>query len=71
MLVGTNLCVQVVFLWEETGVLGENPPAWPGDNLTFSHDDAEYKTQVAAVWDERFTIVPARQTCYSNVSFDM
>jgi len=26
MLVGTDGCVQMVFMWEETGVPGENPP---------------------------------------------
>ena len=27
MLVGTDVCVLVVFMWEETGVPGGNPPA--------------------------------------------
>jgi len=26
MLVGTDVCVPVVFVWEETGVPGGNPP---------------------------------------------
>jgi len=26
MLIGTDVCVLVVFVWEETGVLGGNPP---------------------------------------------
>ena len=26
MLVGTDVCVQMVFVWEETGVPGGNPP---------------------------------------------
>jgi len=26
MLVGTDVCIPVVFVWEETGVPGGNPP---------------------------------------------
>jgi len=26
MLVGTDVCVRMVFVWEEIGVLGGNPP---------------------------------------------
>ena len=31
MLVGTDVCVRMVFVWEVTGVPGGNPPAWLGD----------------------------------------
>ena len=34
MLIGTDVCVLVVFVWEETGVLGGNPPVWLGDHMT-------------------------------------
>ena len=37
MLVGTDVCVRMVFVWEETGVLGGNPPVWLGDHMTISH----------------------------------
>ena len=40
MLVGTDVCVPVVFVWEETGVPGRNPPVWLGDHMNFSHADA-------------------------------
>ena len=40
MLVGTDVCIPVVFVWEETGVPGRNPPAWLGDHMTISHADA-------------------------------
>ena len=33
MLVGTDVCVPVVFVWEETGVPGGNPPVWLGDTI--------------------------------------
>ena len=38
MLVGTDVWVPVVFVWEETGVPGGNPPVWLGDHMTISHD---------------------------------
>ena len=31
MLVGTDMCVRMVFVWEENGVPGGNPPVWLGD----------------------------------------
>ena len=31
MLVGTDVCVRMVFVWEETGVPRGNPPVWLGD----------------------------------------
>ena len=37
MHVGTDGCVCVVFVWEETGVHGRNPPARLGDHMTISH----------------------------------
>ena len=49
MLVGTDDWVRMVFMWEETGVPGENPPVWLGDHLTISHADVGYRTRVAAV----------------------
>ena len=38
MLVGTDVCVRMVFVWEETC-----------DHMTISHADAGYRTRVAAV----------------------
>ena len=52
MLVGTDVCVWVVFVWEETGVPGGNPPAWLGNHMTISHADAGYRTRVTAVRGE-------------------
>ena len=49
MLVGTDVCVRMVFVWEETGVPGGNSPVWLGDHMTISHADAGYRTRVAAV----------------------
>mgnify|MGYP007091346497 CR=1 FL=1 len=45
MLVGTDVCVRTVFVWEETGVPGGNPPVWLGDQwtMTISHADAGYR----------------------------
>ena len=37
MLVGTDVCVRMVFVWEETGEPGGNPPVWLGDHMTISH----------------------------------
>ena len=45
MLVGTDVYVPVVFVWEETGVPRGNPPAWLGDHMTISHADAGYWTR--------------------------
>jgi len=39
MLVGTDVCVQIVFMWEETG---GNPPVLLGDHMTISHSDFTY-----------------------------
>ena len=57
MLVGTDVCVPVAFVWGETGVLGGNPPVWLGDHMIISHADAGYWTRVAAVRGERVTTV--------------
>ena len=56
MLVGTDVCVQMVFVWEETGV-----PGGLGDQMTISHVDAGYRTWVAAVRGECVNTAPARQ----------
>ena len=32
MLVGTDVCVRMAFVWEETGVPGGNPPVLLGDH---------------------------------------
>jgi len=37
MLVGTDVCVRMVFVWEETGVPWGNPPVWLGDHCWPSH----------------------------------
>ena len=65
MLVGTDICVRMVFLWEETGVPGRNLPVRLGDHMTISHADAVYGTRVALVRCERVTTVPARQSTTS------
>ena len=36
MFVGTDVCVQMAFVWEETGVPGGNPPVWFSDDMTIS-----------------------------------
>ena len=61
MLVGTDVCVRMVFVWEETGVPGGNPPVWLGDDMTISHADAGYQTRVAAVRGECVNTAPARR----------
>ena len=61
MLVGTDVCVQMFFVWKETGVLGGNPPVWLGDQMTISHADAGYWTWVVAVRGECVNTAPARQ----------
>ena len=62
MLVGTDDCICVVFLWEETGVPGGNPPVWLGDHMTISHaKPCRYWTQVAAMIGQRFTTVSVGQ----------
>ena len=37
MLVGTDVCVGLVFVWEETGVPGGNTPVQLGDHMTIPH----------------------------------
>jgi len=37
MLVGTYVCVGLVFVWEETGVPGGNTPVQLGDHMTIPH----------------------------------
>ena len=50
MLVGTDVCFPMVFVWEKTVVPGENPPVWLGDHMTISYAKAGYWTRVAAVY---------------------
>ena len=47
MLVGTDVCVRMVYVWEETGV-----PVWLGEQMTILHADARYRIYVAAVRGE-------------------
>ena len=61
MLVGTDVCVRMVFVWEETGVPGETPPVWLGYHMTISHADAGYWTRVAAMRGECVNTAAARQ----------
>ena len=61
MLVGTDVYVWMVFVWEETGVPGRNPHVRLGDYMAISHADAEYRTRVAAVRGECVNTAPARQ----------
>ena len=61
MLAGTDFCVRMIFVWEETRVPGGNPPVWLGDHMTISHVDAGYQTQVAAVRGECVNTAPDRQ----------
>ena len=56
MLVGTDVCVPMVFVWEETGVPGGNPPVKLGDHMTISHADA----RVAAVRGDLW-LIPGEQ----------
>jgi len=37
LVVGTDVCVPVVFVWEKTRVPGRNPPARLGDHMTISN----------------------------------
>ena len=64
MLVGTDVCVRMVFVWEETEVPGGNPPVWRGDQMTISHADTGYQTWVAAMRGECVNTAPARLYCY-------
>ena len=61
MLAGTDVCVRMLIVWEETGVSGGNSPVWIGNHMTISHADAGYRTQVAAVSGECVYTAPARQ----------
>jgi len=36
MLVNTDDCVRMVFVWEETGLPGGNPPVLLGDHMAMS-----------------------------------
>ena len=58
MLVGTDVNVWMVFVWEETGVPGGNPLVRLGDHMTISHADSEYRTRVAAVRGECINTAP-------------
>ena len=60
ILVGIDVCVRMVFVWEETGVPRGNPPVWLGDHMPISHADAGYRTRVAAVRGECVYSAPAR-----------
>ena len=60
MLVGTDGCVRMVFVWEETGVPGGNPPVGLGDHMTISHADVGYRTRVTAVRGECVNTAAAR-----------
>ena len=61
-----DICFRVVFVWEETGVPGGNPPVWLGDHMTISRTDAGYRTWVAAVRGECINTAPARQSLYTQ-----
>ena len=56
-----QVCVPVVFLWEENAVPRGKPPVWLGDRMSISHADSRYWTRVAEVRGEHVTIAPARQ----------
>ena len=51
MLVGTDVCVRMVFVWEVTGVPVGNPPVWLGDQMTTSHTDTGYRTHSSDLVD--------------------
>ena len=59
MLVGTDVCIRMVFVWEETGVPGGSPRVWLGDHMTISHAEAWYRTRVAAMRGECVNTAPA------------
>ena len=61
MLAGTDVCVRMVFVWDETEVPGGNPPVWLGDHMTISHAAAGYWTRVAAVRGDCINAAPAKQ----------
>ena len=56
-----DVCVQMVFMWEETGVPEGNPPVWLGALMTISHAYAGYRIRVAAVRGKCVNTAPARQ----------
>ena len=66
MLVGSNVCVCVILLWEKTGVPGWNPNVWLGDHMTISHADARYWTQVATVRGQQVATATASQKFWST-----
>ena len=68
MLLGTDVCVRMVFVWEETRVPRGNPPVWLGDRMTISHADARYQTLVAAVRGECVNTAPARQLVWVSLT---
>ena len=61
MLVGNDVCVRMVFVWEKIVVPRGNPPVWLGDHMTNSHADAGYRSWVAAVRGECVNTAPARR----------
>ena len=60
-LVGTDVCVRMVFVCEETGVPWGNPPVWLGDHMTISHADARHRTRLAAARGACVNTAPDRQ----------
>ena len=52
MLIGTDVCIRMVFVWEETQL---------SDLVTTSHADTEYQTRVAEVRGECVNTAPARK----------
>ena len=63
MLVGTDVYVRMVFVWEETRVPVGNPSVWLGDHMTISHADARYR--VAVVRGACVNTAPSRQQSYN------
>ena len=73
MLVGTDVYVRMVFVWNETGVPGGNTPVWLGDQTTISHTDVRYRTwelgvELAFVGENGFEItsVPFHRFTLTN-----
>ena len=58
MLFGTDVCGRMVLVWEETGVLGGNPPAWLGDQWT-SHMPTPGIEPESQWWES--SAIPLRQ----------
>ena len=66
MLVGTDDCVRMVIVREETGVPVGNLPVLLGDHMTISHADVGYRTRVASVRGECINTAPTRQpVCFT------